>query len=538
MSRIVIFLSLLLLGSAAHAADVRLALVIGNSKYTEFGTLENPVKDAKGMSQALKEMGYTTKLILDADESTMRREVKRFAAASQGADVALVYYAGHGSQVGGENYLLPVDLELPKVDTDIQLSSIKVDDVINSLKSKVKIFLLDACRDNPVLAKNLVKGRGTYRGGLAPVNSTIDVSSNEGVFIAYSTDSGNIASDGFGNQNSPFTAALLKNIKAPVSIDDMFSMVTREVKQQTGNKQRPYKYASLEGIFCIPMNCQIIANKFNSTNSDVMVIDSSDGVSNKFAEEDAWIYVNDDNESAFFYSPKSLETLDNKRKINFLSYRFVDSKKPKDPFFLDAYSKSEVVLDCVNNKSYISQVEIYDNKFNLVDANFFGNWRSLEPSVDISAGSIMSLIKKLACNGIRPPVINTSELEKFWASGADVNNGVKMVKSVLTYLYDKSSIKKINSKIQVSIKIIFSIPNINVTLDNKYRELVGLLNKYKINYMQRELVINCKENIVEAGFSFNYSDKLSTPITYFELDSVEILPSGNFDYLRGLLCKN
>ena len=261
MNRIVIFIICVFLSSIVSAAEQRIALVIGNAKYLEFGTLANPVNDARSVNQALKDLGYSTRLVIDADESTMRREVKRFAASSKGVDVALVYYAGHASQVKGENYLLPVDLDVPKVETDIQLSSIKVDDVINSMGSRVKVVLLDACRDNPSLSKSLVKGRGTFAGGLAPVNAALD-NSGEGIFIAYATESGSTASDGIGTQNSPFTTALLKSINEPISIDDMFSTVTREVRRSTGNKQRPYKYASLDGIFCIPFNCinQTISN--------------------------------------------------------------------------------------------------------------------------------------------------------------------------------------------------------------------------------------------------------------------------------------
>ena len=287
MLRAVISLLICLIAPMTWAADVRIALVIGNSNYVEFGTLSNPTNDAQGIDKALRQMGYRTKLVLDADEATMRREVKRFASSSQGVDVALVYYAGHGAQVNGDNYLLPTDLEVPKVETDIQLSSIKVDDIVNSIRSKIKIVLLDACRDNPSLAKNIVKGRGSFRGGLAPVNSTLDASTNEGVFIAYATDAGNVASDGNSEKNSPFTTALLKNIAAPVSIDDMFSLVTKEVRTVTGNKQRPYKYASLEGIFCIPMSCGLQPSKKIPTSVEIEV---ENNIANdlKFFAEDKW----------------------------------------------------------------------------------------------------------------------------------------------------------------------------------------------------------------------------------------------------------
>jgi hypothetical protein len=114
---------------------------------------------------------------------------------------------------------------------------------------------LDACRDNPALYKNIVKGRGAAPAGLAPASNTnFEQRPGEGIFIAYATDAGTIADDGHG-KHSPFTAALLRNISKPISIDDVFSFVTKEVRLVTKNAQRPYKYASLESIVCIAPNC-------------------------------------------------------------------------------------------------------------------------------------------------------------------------------------------------------------------------------------------------------------------------------------------
>ena len=239
----------------AIAANDRIALIIGNSNYVDLGTLPNTSNDAKSINKSLSEMGFKTKLVLNATEATARKEIKTFATESDGASIALVFYAGHGAQVNGENYLLPIDTEVPKRESDIQLSAIKVDDVINSLKSKTKVIFLDACRDNPALIKSLSKGRGSYRGGLAPAKNTSFDDQGSGIFIAYATDSGNVALDSVGQSNSPFTSALLRHIKDPISIDDMFSMVTKEVRQQTQNSQKPYKYASLDGIVCLPESC-------------------------------------------------------------------------------------------------------------------------------------------------------------------------------------------------------------------------------------------------------------------------------------------
>ena len=131
----------------------------------------------------------------------MRREVRKFASESEKADLAFVFYAGHGAQVNGENYVLPVDMEIPRTESDIQLTGLKVDDLVNSIRARTKVVFLDACRDNPVLFKNLVKGRGAaHPTGLAPaVASNLNPTNpGGGVFIAYATDAGSVALEGEG----------------------------------------------------------------------------------------------------------------------------------------------------------------------------------------------------------------------------------------------------------------------------------------------------------------------------------------------------
>jgi hypothetical protein len=237
--------------------ETRIALIIGNSNYSNLPKLSNPANDAKSIADTLKQLGFQTALALDASEQNLRHELRKFANDSTKASIALVFYAGHGAQVNGDNYLLPVDMEIAHTETDIQLTGLKVDDLVNSIRSNTKIVFLDACRDNPALYKNLVHGRSAGRAvGLAPtVASNLDqVKPGGGVFIAYATESGSVAEDGHG-KHSPFTEALLRNLQKPISIDDIFSLVTKEVRLVTKNMQRPYKYASLESIVCLTGNC-------------------------------------------------------------------------------------------------------------------------------------------------------------------------------------------------------------------------------------------------------------------------------------------
>ena len=241
---------------AGASAQGRIALVIGNSHYQELGTLNNANADATSIAELLKGIGYRTTLIQEASEQGLRKAVRAFAAESIDSSIAIVYYAGHGAQVSGENFLLPVDMDIPRQEGDIQLTGLKVDDLVNALHARVKVVFLDACRDNPALFKNLIHGRGSPPIGLAPARES-NVSPGAqggGVFIAYATDSDSVALDGSG-AHSPFAQALLEHLREPRSIDDMFSIVTREVMKSSNNKQRPYKYASLDEIICIPATC-------------------------------------------------------------------------------------------------------------------------------------------------------------------------------------------------------------------------------------------------------------------------------------------
>ena len=241
-------------GQAVVPATKRVALIIGNSQYQELGTLRNGVSDATAIDDVLKTLGFKTQLVLDASSDRTRRALRQFAGDSADADVALVFYAGHGAQVNGSNYLLPVDIEVPRFASDLALDGLKVDDLVNALRARTIVLFLDACRDNPVLFKNLPIGRGATSAGLAPATTLNANAMNGGLFIAYATDAGAVAADGTG-AHSPFTDALLRHLPKSISLDDMFSLVTREVRLTTNNAQRPYKYASLDSIVCLTGTC-------------------------------------------------------------------------------------------------------------------------------------------------------------------------------------------------------------------------------------------------------------------------------------------
>lgn len=245
--KLLIILSFLLSGNLWAK---NLAVVIGNNSYQSVGRLDNPINDANLISDRFINLEYEVWLQKDLNELNFNNLVKKIAKNSANFDTTVIYYAGHAVQLGGSNYLLAIDQTPPTTEEDITLSAVLMDDLINAIRSTHKIVLMDACRNNPLIQQRLAsKGRGVLSRGLAPPKSV-----SGGIFIAYATASGDVATDG-SNKNSPFASALAKHLQNPESIDDMFSRVTSDVLAATNKQQRPFKYASLEGRFCLPGPC-------------------------------------------------------------------------------------------------------------------------------------------------------------------------------------------------------------------------------------------------------------------------------------------
>jgi hypothetical protein len=230
---------------AAHAEN-RLALVIGQSAYRAVTPLPNPANDAKAMTQLLGDAGFDVLAAPDLSQNELREKVGEFAAriAAKGADtVALVFYAGHGMQIDGENFLVPVDID-PKREADIPLQAVRLNDVLNTLNSvpsKTRIVLLDACRNNPFPDVNKTAGHG-----LAIVDAKVGAA---GTFVSYSTSPGAEAEDGTG-ADSPYTTALLKTAREPgLSIEEAFKRVRVSVNQATDGRQTPWDSSSLTSGF-------------------------------------------------------------------------------------------------------------------------------------------------------------------------------------------------------------------------------------------------------------------------------------------------
>lgn len=235
-----------LLGSHAAFAGNRVALVIGQSVYRAVVPLPNPANDAKAMAQLLGEAGFEVVTAADLSQNDLRRTVGEFAAriAAKGPDTtALIFYAGHGIQVDGENYLIPVDVD-PKRETDIPLQAVRLNDLLNTLTSvpsKMRILLLDACRNNPFPEINKTAGHG-----LAIVDAKVGA---PGIFLSYSTSPGAEAEDG-GGANSPYTTALLTAARQPgLPIEEAFKRVRVSVNKATEGRQTPWESSSLTEEF-------------------------------------------------------------------------------------------------------------------------------------------------------------------------------------------------------------------------------------------------------------------------------------------------
>lgn len=217
----------------------RIALVIGNANY-EVGKLGTPLNDATDMNAALKELGFEVILLKDATQQQMDEAIDRFTRQMTPGSVGLFYYAGHGIQIDGENYLIPVNNGLIKVEADVRYKSVALGQILGRMaeaENAVNIVILDACRDNPFRGFK----RSLSRGLTAVQTAT-------GSLIAFATAPGKVADDGNG-RNGLFTSFLLKYIREPIDVDAMLRKVRAEVAKTTKNYQVPWNSSSLIGEF-------------------------------------------------------------------------------------------------------------------------------------------------------------------------------------------------------------------------------------------------------------------------------------------------
>jgi len=235
----------------------RTALVIGNGAYS-FSPLKNPVNDARAMAVILKDLGFEVVVRENAGMRSMLDAIREFSIKAKDSQVRLFYYAGHGVQVKGKNYLIPTDAEIQTED-DIQTKSADVSELLNALgqfTSGLNIVILDACRNNPfanptIVAANgrVLKFRGSVPAGLAQIDAP------QGTLVAFSTSPGAVAIDGGNYSNSLYTRHLLTNIGVPgLPVEQMFKRVRIAVSAETKRLQVPWESSSLMGDFCFKVS--------------------------------------------------------------------------------------------------------------------------------------------------------------------------------------------------------------------------------------------------------------------------------------------
>jgi tetratricopeptide (TPR) repeat protein len=235
----------------------RIALIIGNSAYKSVGALANPQKDAEVIASSLRNIGFEkVELVSDASREGLVNTLRAFAEESEKADWALVYYAGHGIELNGANYLVPVDAKLA-ADRDVQFEAVPLDQVMASVEGakKLKVVILDACRDNPFQIRKTavpeaVAQRSTAGGVVASRSigrGLGEVKVSGATLVVYAAKHGQIALDGEGG-NSPFAVALVQRVATPgVEINKIFRLIRDDVMEATAGRQEPFTYGSLPG---------------------------------------------------------------------------------------------------------------------------------------------------------------------------------------------------------------------------------------------------------------------------------------------------
>ncbi len=244
-----IAISIGLLSSTSALAEKRVALVVGNSNYEQATPLPNPKNDAKLIRTSLERLGFDVVSGVDLGFRAFGKTLKKFKSKLVGADVALFFYAGHGLQVKGRNFLIPVDAQLED-ELDLSYQAVDLTGVLKQMErlAGTKLVFLDACRDNP-LARSLHRSMGLSRSSASAARGLARVKTASGTLIAFATEPGDVALDGDGT-NSPFTTALVKHIETPnLDVARMMRRVRKEVIKVTANRQTPWTSSSMTDDF-------------------------------------------------------------------------------------------------------------------------------------------------------------------------------------------------------------------------------------------------------------------------------------------------
>jgi membrane protein involved in colicin uptake len=269
-------LAMMLATEAARAAERRVALVVGNSSYQTVPQLPNPSRDANSVAKMFRDAGFdTVETLLDVGNLEFKRSIRKFETIADQADIAVVYYAGHGLEIGGVNYLIPVDARLAS-DRDAEDEAIPLERLVSSADGakRLRLIILDACRDNPFVRvmrrerKNISASRAVS-AGLGKVEPT-----STDTLIAYAAKAGSTAEDGDG-QHSPFTTSVLRHLTVPgLDVRLAFGRVRDEVLKVTASRQEPFVYGSLGGgnIALVPAPAKAPEASVNDIKADYELV--------------------------------------------------------------------------------------------------------------------------------------------------------------------------------------------------------------------------------------------------------------------------
>jgi len=249
----------ILAGALPSHAEGRVALVIGNSSYRSAPELSNPKNDAEDVGESLRRLGFETIVATDLDHSGMNEALDRFSRHVPGAEIALVYYSGHGMQFAGKNYLLPIEARLAGADDVNKFRLVPLDDIFDVLEpAQRRVVILDACRNNP-LEDDLKRRLASVRGGSRDAYQTRGlgrVPASNGLIVVYATQANDVAADGSG-RNSPFTSAFLRHVATPnLDVRQMLFRVQDDVNLMTSGHQRPELSVSPIGEFKLKVEAE------------------------------------------------------------------------------------------------------------------------------------------------------------------------------------------------------------------------------------------------------------------------------------------
>lgn len=239
----------LTIATGAYAGEKRLALVVGVANYKFTAPLKNTINDANLIGSRLSQLGFDVQKLINPSLLEFRQTLKRFAFEAETADVAFVYFAGHGVEYGGINYLIPVDTKA-RNRTQINAHSVSLEELLESVDGarRIRVVILDSCRNDPFIDENTGKANlevvdaSNRRSGLAPADP------ERGTLVAFAQEAGKVAADGDGD-NSPYAMSLAKHLVTPdLEIGLMFRRVRDSVLRSTGNSQNPHTYGALPGV--------------------------------------------------------------------------------------------------------------------------------------------------------------------------------------------------------------------------------------------------------------------------------------------------